>query len=534
MKKATLFIFAICSVAMSYSDVKWFGENRSSSITDPTNWYLDEERTIQADSAPTAGGNQDTAIMYSEKTDWRGVYLYEKDTYLYNVVITGNHHMNYGDLVLDKITDDKKVYLDIAGTLSSPIIERQSNPEIGGSLGGKTGEIVVEMTAGKIDIGTEIYGGKTFSSYGNMEIKIGSTDNRITAWNLTVNGDIRMGGALEQYAGCVLNLVTDKVSVGGILSFARNGSSYSNMFFSKSAIFEVGGIKSDGTDAASNYTIHNSQGSSFNSTIVLKNAARTDYKFTGIIADDGNNRPNISDVKAVMNVTMEGEGVQRIFNAKDSATDIQARQSGTYTVKNGRLIMDNSRIAADYRQAKLSMEGGKFGAGHYDSSQTGAAYFKTANFKSGGFAYENFVNHNVFDDNPSDKVIITDTFTKTEGSGKISVDFSDASGNALNLAKYDYALAESAESIEMWTEILTASELSGFNLEKRLSDGVYDANADFVAEGIENGIAVFKWVELTDNGYSLQVGFAQVPEPESVAVIFSAVILAIAMRRKMK
>ena len=196
--------------------------------------------------------------------------------------------------------------------------------------------------------------------------------------------------------------------------------------------------------------------------------------------------------------------------------------------------MDNSRIAADYRQAKLSMEGGKFGAGHYDSSQTGTAYFKTANFKSGGFAYENFVNHNVFDYNPSDKVIITDTFTKEAGSGKISIDFSDASGNALNLAEYDYALADSAESIEIWTEILTASELSGFNLEKRLSDGVYDANADFVAEGIANGIAVFKWVESLGNGYSLQVGFAQVPEPESVAVIFSAVILAIAMRRKMK
>lgn len=235
-----------------------------------------------------------------------------------------------------------------------------------------------------------------------------------------------------------------------------------------------------------------------------------------------------------MNVTMDGEGVQRIFNAKLETNNILARQSGTYTVKKGRLFMDNSRIAADYRLATLSLEGGKFGAGHYDSSQTGTAYFKTANFKSGGFAYENFVNHNVFDYNPSDKVIITDTFTKEAGSGKISIDFSDANGNALNLADYDYILADSAESIEMWTEILTASELSGFNLEKRLSDGVYDANDDFVAEGVANGIAVFKWVESLGNGYSLQVGFAQVPEPESVAVIFSAVILAIAMRRKMK
>ena len=101
MKKTTLFLFAICSAAMSYSADKWFGDDRNSQITDPTNWYLDEERTIQADSAPTSGG-QDTAIMYSEKTDWRGVYLSQTDTYLYNVVITGNHHMNFGDDVLDR------------------------------------------------------------------------------------------------------------------------------------------------------------------------------------------------------------------------------------------------------------------------------------------------------------------------------------------------------------------------------------------------------------------------------------------------
>ena len=433
MKKTTLFLFAICSAAMSYSADKWFGDDRNSQITDPTNWYLDEERTIQADSAPTSGG-QDTAIMYSEKTDWRGVYLSQTDTYLYNVVITGNHHMNFGDDVLDK----GKVYIDITGELSSPIIGKQSNPEIGTSFG-KSGEVAVEMHVGEINVGTEIYRDKTFSYYGGVDLRIGTPDNRITDWNLLVDRDIRIGGGLYEFAGCVLNLYVDKLSVNGVLRFDRNGSSYSNMFFSRSATFEVGGI--DATNIASNFTLHNS-------------------------------------------------------NAKDDATDILGRQSGTYTVKNGRLIMDNSRIAADYRQAKLSMEGGKFGAGHYDSSQTGTAYFKTANFKSGGFAYENFVNHNVFDYNPSDKVIITDTFTKEAGSGKISIDFSDANGNALNLADYDYILADSAESIEMWTEILTASELSGFNLEKRLSDGVYDANDDFVAEGIANGIAVFKWVDI--------------------------------------
>lgn len=83
MKKTTLFLFAICSAAMSYSADKWFGDDRNSQITDPTNWYLDEERTIQADSAPTSGG-QDTAIMYSEKPIGAGC-TYLKLTRIYTM-----------------------------------------------------------------------------------------------------------------------------------------------------------------------------------------------------------------------------------------------------------------------------------------------------------------------------------------------------------------------------------------------------------------------------------------------------------------
>ena len=128
-----------------------------------------------------------------------------------------------------------------------------------------------------------------------------------------------------------------------------------------------------------------------------------------------------------------------------------------------------------------------------------------------------------------DKIIIAETFTKADGSGKISVDFSDANGNALNLE--NYILAETADSVEHWAEILTAGELSGFNLDTRLSDGAYDANADFYAEGIENGIVVFKWVESLDSGYSLQVGFAQVPEPAAAVVLGGLLALVYAGMR---
>ena len=190
-----------------------------------------------------------------------------------------------------------------------------------------------------------------------------------------------MSGAND---AALLYLTVDKMAVKGIMNIKRNGWGYSNVTFNKAGVLELGGLVAENRDG--DFTIANGSGGSFTSEIVFKNALGTDYQYIGAIVDDGNNRPDMSAIKATMNVTMDGEGTQRIYQAVQTKTDIQGRMGGTYTVKNGRLFMDNSRIAADYRLATLSLEGGKFGAGHYESSNTGTAYFKTANFESGGFA----------------------------------------------------------------------------------------------------------------------------------------------------
>ena len=50
---------------------------------------------------------------------------------------------------------------------------------------------------------------------------------------------------------------------------------------------------------------------------------------------------------------------------------------------------------------------------------------------------------------------------------------------------------------------------------------------------MDNAYAVFKWVESLDNGYSLQVGFAQVPESAGVAAFAGAsALIAIMLRRR--
>ncbi len=518
-------LMALTFISSAYSADKYFGNSSAIFISDNA-WYSDEALT-QPTTHPI--GEEDTAIFYKTKgtaTVAPSSWVTQLDTYVGNVISSGDSGIiNFGHELLNQ---GVPINFQIYNTLSVQICDEASTMSFGTSFE-KEGTAAVELTIGNIDIGTQVYGGRTYDSYGTTSLNFSYGDSRLTSSLINVIGDVNLGGGggSEANGAALLNLTVDKMAVKGIMNIERKGWQYSNVTFNKAGVLELGGLVAENTNG--DFTIANGPGGSFTSEVVFKNALGTDYQYIGAIVDDGNNRPDMSAINATMNVTMDGEGTQRIYQAVHSRTDITGRMSGTYTVKNGRLFMDNSRIAADYRLATLSLEGGKFGAGNYESSNTGIAYFKTANFESGGFAYENFANHNTMETGTGDKIIITEIFTKAAGSGKISVDFSDASGNALNLE--NFILADSADSVEYWAEILTAGELSGFNLDTRLSDGAYDANADFYAEGIENGIVVFKWVESLDSGYSLQVGFAQVPEPAAAVALGGLLALVYAGMR---
>ena len=527
IRSSAFCLMALTFISSAYSADKYFGNSSATFISDKA-WYSDEALT-QPTTHPI--GEEDTAIFYKTKgtaTVAPSSWVTQLDTYVGNVISSGDSGIiNFGHELLNQ---GVPINFQIYNTLSVQICDEASTMSFGTSFE-KEGTAAVELTIGNIDIGTQVYGGRTYDSYGTTSLNFSYGDSRLTSSLINVIGDVNLGGCGVSGANgaALLNLTVDKMAVKGIMNIKRNGWGFSNVTFNKAGVLELGGLVAENRNG--DFTIANGPGGSFTSEVVFKNALGTDYQYIGAIVDDGNNRPDMSEIKATMNVTMDGEGTQRIYQAVHSRTDITGRMSGTYTVKNGRLFMDNSRIAADYRQAKLSLEGGKFGAGHYESLNTGTAYFKTANFESGGFAYENFANHNTMETGAGDKIIITETFTKAAGSGKIAVDFSDANGNALNLE--NYILAESADSVKYWTEILTAGELSGFNLDTLLSDGAYDANADFYAEGIENGIVVFKWVESLDSGYSLQVGFAQVPEPAAAVALGGLLALVYAgMRSK--
>lgn len=130
-------------------------------------------------------------------------------------------------------------------------------------------------------------------------------------------------------------------------------------------------------------------------------------------------------------------------------------------------------------------------------------------------------------------IVVTEKLSK-DGTEKIKVDFTNANGAAFNPGDFEISLAEYGadySEIENWTEILVAADLGGFTLND-ISEGIYDASVDFEGTGIENAMAVFRWVNDAANGYSLQVGLTQVPEPSAVAAVFAAAVLAFVFARR--
>lgn len=138
--------------------------------------------------------------------------------------------------------------------------------------------------------------------------------------------------------------------------------------------------------------------------------------------------------------------------------------------------------------------------GFYDVKGKGAKFAKI-NLSSGGFIFEGGAMQNEY-------TVSAGNIAKA-GVEKIVVDF-----NGLYAPDYygsEYVLI-SADAID-----------SSLNIE--------DANADFVAENLYDGYAIFKWAE-NQGKYVLSVTFSEVPEPAAISAIFGALALFLAFKRR--
>ncbi len=138
--------------------------------------------------------------------------------------------------------------------------------------------------------------------------------------------------------------------------------------------------------------------------------------------------------------------------------------------------------------------------GFYDVKGNGAK-FANISLSSGGFIFEG-------GSMESGYVVSAGNISKT-GVEKIVVDF-----NGIYAPDYygiEFVLI-SADAID-----------SSLNME--------DANADFMAENLYDGYAIFKWAE-NQGKYELSVTFSEVPEPAAISAIFGALVLFLAFKRR--
>ena len=496
-----------------------------------TAWSYDEAGSQRAITPPSSWDN---VYFVNNSGDTKTLELSSAETTIKELIVAGNS-IGKAEVVFGNAALDNNAVFEVDGKIKGLIGTGLGNYfTMGGSFWTETGQTTnVTVRSKGFELGVEGYGG----GYQGTEkirtvftVDFGSREE-IAHSEFIVDGDVQLGGyGYEKQSETSLVLNVDRVVVNGVVKIQSDGMGWSNIKNSKDGmVFELGGLQLPDEKHVDG-GIYNNPSTKATSTLVFKNAKGTDYKFRGNVSDFGylSEQPAYPDNK--LNIVMDGEGTQRIYIYHPAADLAYTKQSGTFTVNNGKFYLGNQQLREENRKASLVLNGGIFGAYNYSETEQGLAYFKTATFKSGGISVENT---ELFAAQVPSLIVVTEKLSK-DGTEKIKVDFTNANGAAFNPGDSGITLAEYGadySEIDNWTEILVAADLEGFTLNE-ISEGIYDASGDFEGSGIENAMAVFWWVNDSANGYSLQVGLTQVPEPSAVAAVFAAAVLAFVFARK--
>lgn len=244
----------------------------------------------------------------------------------------------------------------------------------------------------------------------------------------------------------------------------------------------IGGINGYGTLATSLINGSTAEGNPIyaKTNLTLTNAAGVSTYYEGSLI-----RLNWSYNDSFA-ITMDGDGKQTM-NITSANTDIIT----SVTVKKGDLV-----FYSPISSGSLRMEGGSF------SAMKGGTAFNSASWAGGKFVFS----PESIQGGTADKITVNGKFVK-EGGEKIVMDFSGLDAESVLGATYELISAESFEDAD--GNLLTASDAD-----------------DYFSAIINNALADFSW---SDN--TLQVTFV-VPEPAALSLIFGALAMACAFRRR--
>lgn len=245
----------------------------------------------------------------------------------------------------------------------------------------------------------------------------------------------------------------------------------------------IGGINGYGTLATSIINGSTAEGDPIyaKTNLTLTNAAGVSTYYEGNLFREN------TDYNDSFTITMDGDGKQTMNITSSSANFISS-----VTVKKGDLV-----FYSPISSGSLRMEGGSF------SAINGGVTFNSASWAGGKFVFS----PESIQGGTADKITVNGKFVK-EGGEKIVMDFSGLDAESVLGATYELISAESFEDAD--GNLLTTSDAD-----------------DYFSAIINNALADFSW---SDN--TLQVTFVQVPEPAALSLIFGALAMACAFRRR--
>ena len=215
--------------------------------------------------------------------------------------------------------------------------------------------------------------------------------------------------------------------------------------------------------------------------LTLTNAAGVNTYYEGNLYREN------SEYNDSITITMNGDGKQTM-KITSANTDIIS----SVTVKKGDFV-----FYSPISSGSLRMEGGSF------SAINGGVTFNSASWAGGKFVFAS----EPIQGGTADKITVNGKFVK-KGGEKIVMDFSGLDAESILGATYDLISAESFEDAE--------------------GNSLTDSDADdYFSAIIENALADFSW-----NNNTLQVTFVQVPEPAALSLIFGALAVGYALRRR--
>ena len=238
---ATLAIFLSAPL---YATDYWF-KSESSVYSDKSSWYLDQDRTQAASSAPTTF--DDSAYFYkmSYGENWNNTaWVTQVDVYIGNVISAGGGGMQFGKEIIRDF--DTPINFQVNGKISAQICDTDSQLKINTSFDEIQGTTSAEISVGSIEVGTELFPSSTaYEKYGSATLYIDFSDSRIEESNMVVNGNINIGGGLPKGSSAELYLGVDKITVKGIIDMKRNSSAWSNLYLKEASVIECGGLNTD-------------------------------------------------------------------------------------------------------------------------------------------------------------------------------------------------------------------------------------------------------------------------------------------------